>query len=81
MFPPTKKTSTEPLQTLKEKLTWVYAVAVSPNGEFLVSGSYDKKIKIWHLPSGKLLHSFKGHADAVRSLAISPDSKIIASGS
>ena len=40
----------QPLRTLPKNLTWIYAVAISPNGKFLASGSYNKKIEIWHQP-------------------------------
>jgi WD40 repeat protein len=74
-------TNNQPLRTLQGHSTWIYAIALSRDGRFLASGSFDKEIKIWHLPSGNLLHTLKGHGDAVVSLAISPDSKFLASGS
>ncbi|MEH1919559.1 WD40 repeat domain-containing protein [Nostoc sp.] len=71
----------QPLRSVQGNSTWVYAIAISPDGRFLASGSYDKKIKIWDLPSNTLLYTLEGHGDAVVSLAISPDSKLLASGS
>jgi len=38
-----------------DKASSIYAVAISPNGENIVSGSYDNSIKIWNLKSGELL--------------------------
>ncbi|MHC5763810.1 WD40 repeat domain-containing protein, partial [Nostoc sp.] len=43
--------TTQPLRSLQGNSTWVYALAISPDGRFLASGSYDKKVKIWDLPS------------------------------
>lgn len=70
-----------PLNTLRSGSGWVYAVTLSPDGRYLVSGSYDKHIKIWSPASGRLRHTLKGHGDAVVSLAIDPSSRILASGS
>lgn len=47
----------QPYQTLKGHSAWIYAIAISPDGNTLVSGSYSGTIKIWNLHTGKLLHS------------------------
>ncbi len=60
--------------------TWVYALAISPNNQYLASASYDGQIKIWHRQTGQLLHTLLGHTDAIETLAISPDNQILASG-
>ncbi|HEY9693937.1 MAG TPA: hypothetical protein V6D15_17175 [Oculatellaceae cyanobacterium] len=60
---------------------WVRSVAISPNNQTLISGSFDKKIKIWDLASGELINTLSGHTKAVFSVAVSLDGKIIASGS
>ena len=40
----------------------VYSVAFKPrDSDILVSGSWDKSIKVWHLPSGKCQATFEGH--------------------
>ena len=59
----------------------VYAVAVSPDGHFIVSGSNDKTVKVWNTASGRLLRSLDGHTDSVRAVAVSPDGRFIVSGS
>jgi eukaryotic-like serine/threonine-protein kinase len=58
----------------------VWAIAVSPLGE-IVSGSFDKTIKVWNPQTGKLLRTLSGHSDAVRAIAISQDGSLLASGS
>ncbi|WP_257236443.1 WD40 repeat domain-containing protein [Nostoc sp. 'Peltigera malacea cyanobiont' DB3992] len=37
--------TTQPLRSLQGNSTWVYALAISPDGRFLANGSYDKKLK------------------------------------
>jgi len=71
----------EPSRTLKGHSAWVYAIAISPDGKTLASGSYNGTIKIWNLQRGELLHTINGHTDAVESLAISSNGQILASGS
>ncbi|WWC58216.1 uncharacterized protein I303_100752 [Kwoniella dejecticola CBS 10117] len=38
----------------------------------LVTGSWDKSIKIWNADSGELLHTLQGHVDFLKSLLILP---------
>jgi WD40 repeat protein len=59
----------------------VWSVAISANGQTLVSGSGDRTIKMWNVNTGQLLHTFQGHSARVFSTAISPDEKILVSGS
>ena len=59
----------------------VQAVAVSPDGKHIVSGSYDSSVRVWDALTGSELKELKGHTDKVRSVAFSPDGKHIVSGS
>jgi WD40 repeat protein len=59
----------------------VNAVAVSPDGRFIVSGSDDRTVKVWELESGRLLRSLEGHTGGVNAVAVSPDGRFIVSGS
>lgn len=53
---------------------------MSPDGKFIVSGGYDKTIKIWDLTTATELKTFNGHKDIIFSVAFSPDQKFIISG-
>ena len=53
----------------------IFAVAVTPDGQRQVSGSYDKTLKVWNLASGREEKTLRGHSDAVDNVAITPDGR------
>ena len=60
----------------------VVAVAFSPDGQRIVSGSEDKTLRLWDAKSGAPIGApLRGHDDAVSSVAFSPDGQRIVSGS
>lgn len=69
------------LLTLDRHAGSVNSVAISPNGQNLVSGSSDQTIKVWELSTGKLVRTLTGHENLVNSVAISPDGQTLVSGS
>jgi len=69
------------LLTLTGHAEAVWSVAISPDGQTLVSGSSDKTIKVWDLSTGKLVRTLTGHTGIVWSVAISPDGQTLVSGS
>ncbi|HJT57760.1 MAG TPA: serine/threonine-protein kinase [Ktedonobacteraceae bacterium] len=60
---------------------WVLAVAWSPNGKVIASGSWDTTVQVWDASNGTSLLTYKGHKQPVKSLAWSLDGAYIASGS
>ncbi|MDP5338896.1 MAG: WD40 repeat domain-containing protein, partial [Nodularia sp. (in: cyanobacteria)] len=59
----------------------VASVAISLDGEFLVSGCTDKTINVWNLKTGQQIRTLTDNQGAVSSVAISPDSNFLAVGS
>ena len=71
----------ERIPTLTGHSDQVNAVAISPDGQKITSGSDDQSIKIWNLNTGQALRTLKGHSSWVYSVAISPDGQSLVSGS
>ncbi|KIK23348.1 hypothetical protein PISMIDRAFT_65472, partial [Pisolithus microcarpus 441] len=60
----------------------VWSVAFSSDGKRIVSGSWDKTVRVWDAERGVQIGShLEGHTDKVNSVAFSPDGKRIVSGS
>ncbi|MGB6297512.1 MAG: CHAT domain-containing protein [Rivularia sp. (in: cyanobacteria)] len=69
------------LHTIKSHKDEIWGITFSPDGKKIVSGSWDKTVKIWQIENTNkpiLLKTIE-HKDRVWSVAFSPDGKIIAS--
>lgn len=61
--------------------TQTYALAWSPDGKRIASGSDDKLVRIWDAASGRTLLEYQGHKDIIFKVAWSPNGALIASAS
>ncbi|WP_325034773.1 WD40 repeat domain-containing protein [Nostoc sp. 'Lobaria pulmonaria (5183) cyanobiont'] len=61
--------------------SYVCAIAFSPDGQHLASGSADCTVKLWDVNTGQELYTLDNHSDWVNSVAFSPDGKTLVSGS
>jgi WD40 repeat protein len=56
------------------------AVAFSPKGDFLATGSADGRVRCWSLPGGRPAETFSEGPLMVRCLTFSPDGRRLAAG-
>ena len=66
---------------MDEGNTCVNSIAVSMNGDRLVSGGADGTVKVWNIANGERLMTLVGHSDMVNSVQITPDGRFAVSGS
>merc|ERR1712179_398988 len=59
----------------------VACVVLSSDGQFALSGSWDKTMRLWDLNTGATVRTFQGHTKDVNSVAFSGDNRQIVSGS
>jgi WD40 repeat protein len=59
----------------------VSSVAFSPDGQRIISGSWDDLLKVWSVSARKEVASLAGHTNSVFSVAFSPDEQHFVSGS
>ena len=59
----------------------IKTVAVSPDGQFIVSGNQQGDIQVWALATGERLASYTSESGQIQAVAVSPDGRTIASGS
>jgi guanine nucleotide-binding protein subunit beta-2-like 1 protein len=66
---------------LKGHSHYVQDVAISSDGQFALSGSWDGTLRLWDLNTGVTTRNFYGHTKDVLSVAFSADNRQIVSGS
>jgi WD40 repeat protein/predicted Ser/Thr protein kinase len=69
----------DPLFVLRHQDS-VYSVAFSPDGNTLLTGSFDQTAQLWDRTSGKRLGPEMRHHHRVRAAAFSPDGKTLVTG-
>jgi hypothetical protein len=59
----------------------VHCVAVTPDGQQIVTGGGDGTAKLWDAASGELRCTLKGHTGSILSGAVTPDGRRVVTGS
>jgi WD40 repeat protein len=67
--------------TLEGHTDAVHAIVFSPNGQFLVSASENRSIRVWDVLTGICRSTMVGHTDRIWSLGFSSDGSLLATGS
>ncbi|KJH48574.1 WD domain, G-beta repeat protein [Dictyocaulus viviparus] len=70
-----------PVKALTGHNHFVSDVAISSDGQFALSGSWDKTLRLWDLTTGQSTRQFSSHTKDVLSVAFSGDNRQIVSGS
>ena len=71
----------KPIKSFHGHNHFVSSLALSKDSKSLLSGSWDKTIRLWDVESGRCQKTFIGHNKDVLSVAFSHDERIIFSGS
>ena len=53
------------------------AVAWSPDGQRIASGSTDEGVQLWDAVTGNTIFIYRGHTSSVKAVAWSPDGRRI----
>ncbi|MBD2207657.1 hypothetical protein H6G15_34920, partial [Calothrix sp. FACHB-168] len=69
------------IRTLSGHSDSVRAIAVTADGQRVISGSSDNTLKIWNLQTGAKLFTLKGHSSSVNAIAVTADGQRVISAS
>jgi guanine nucleotide-binding protein subunit beta-2-like 1 protein len=70
-----------PVRALRGHNHFVTDIVMSSDGQFALTGSWDKTLRLWDLNEGKSTRQFISHTKDVLSVAFSADNRQIVSGS
>lgn len=71
----------KPIKSLHGHGHFVSDVVMSSDGQYALSGSWDKTLRLWDLNTGQTTRQFVSHTQDVLSVAFSADNRQIVSGS
>jgi len=71
----------KPVQRMLGHQQPVTHLSFSPDGRYLASASFDKKVKIWCGRTGNFMATLTGHVGHVYQVCWAPDSRLLASAS
>lgn len=69
------------MPTFLEGDSGTYGLAVSRDGKRMLTGGYDRIIRLWDLPSGDEIRRYKAHEDGINALAFTANNRNAVSAS
>ena len=66
---------------LKGHTSSIVTLAVTRDNKYIISGSWDKTIRVWNLLQKTQETVLNGHTDAVNSVLVTSNNKFVISGS
>ena len=57
-----------------------YAIAITPDGQIMLSGGNDRIITVRNLKTGRIIRTFTGHTGSIYTLCLSSDGRSLISG-
>jgi WD40 repeat protein len=69
------------IRVLEGSHSTVENLTITADGELIVSGSVDSKVRVWETATGKCLSILEGHTGTVTGIAVTADKELIVSGS
>lgn len=69
------------LQTLQGHNRPVVSISFHPQGNLLVSGSFDSSLKLWDLQRGTTIATLQGYTSPILSAAFNPEGRMLVSSS
>ena len=54
---------------------------MTPDGQHVVTASYDKTARVWLLSDGSLVRTLEGHTDSCESVCVTPDGQYVVTAS
>ena len=75
IFPSNNSVHLTLLQTIKRHQEVITALTITPSGDYLLSASGDKTLKIWKLDNGMELLTLEGHYNRVTGVVVTPEGR------
>ena len=69
------------VRTLEGHKHWVTSLAVTRDGQWVISASLDDTLKVWELATGQEVRSLVGHTSGINAVAVTPDGLLAISAS
>jgi WD40 repeat protein len=61
------------IRTFEGHTDWVQAAALTPDGRYAISGSWDGTLRVWDLETGQSVRTLQGHTNWVHAVAVTPN--------